>query len=251
MEPCMYIGYSVCSCHVLSCLSIKVSPLVETLWEQQRSEDQFSWFGLVWFSDIENENVKEKEKKKFRTPHIEFEKNYPDQMGLAFKRNARRRENRALLLFSLSSISCHCSCLQKHTLRSLLGGGFESSNDSLDRMSIYPSCIFGFGRKIKEQTSSKTSFNLYCVKAEHSTYLTAPSSFAIRSPSSLRTGCIFCLDSFSRTAGSSRKSVWVPTIKHGTPGQWWWTSGNHFSRTFSNEAGEVTEKQTRKTSVCG
>ena len=27
------------------------------------------------------------------------------------------------------------------------------------------------------------------------------------------------------------------------------TSGNHFSFTFSNEAGEVTEKQTRTTSV--
>lgn len=27
------------------------------------------------------------------------------------------------------------------------------------------------------------------------------------------------------------------------------TSGNHFSLTFSNEAGEVTEKQTKKTSV--
>jgi hypothetical protein len=38
-------------------------------------------------------------------------------------------------------------------------------------------------------------------------------------------------------------------MRHGTPGQWWWTSGNHFSRTFSKLAGEVTEKQTRKTSV--
>jgi hypothetical protein len=41
----------------------------------------------------------------------------------------------------------------------------------------------------------------------------------------------------------------IPKIDLGTPGQWWCTSGNHFSRTFSNEAGEVTEKQTRKTSV--
>src|ERR1700712_3501734 len=38
----------------------------------------------------------------------------------------------------------------------------------------------------REHTSSKTSFNLYCVKALHSTYFTAPSSFAILSPSSFR-----------------------------------------------------------------
>ena len=36
--------------------------------------------------------------------------------------------------------------------------------------------------KARTHTSSKTSFNLYCVNALHSTYLTAPNSFAIRSP---------------------------------------------------------------------
>lgn len=91
----------------------------------------------------------------------------------------------------------------------------------------------------------------FCVSAEHSTYLTAPSSRASRSPASGGTGRCFCLASLSSTAGSSRKSTWVPTMRHGTPGQWWCTSGNHFSLTFSNEAGEVTLKQTRKTSVCG
>lgn len=105
--------------------------------------------------------------------------------------------------------------------------------------------------KTQQLTSSNTSFNLYCVRAEHSTYFTAPSSFAIFSPLSFVTGAIFCLASFSRTCPSSLKSVCVPTMRHGTPGQWWWTSGNHFSRTFSNDAGDVTEKQTRKTSVCG
>ena len=40
-------------------------------------------------------------------------------------------------------------------------------------------------------------------------------------------------------------------MRQGTPGQWWWTSGNHFSLTFSKDAGLVTEKQTRKTSVWG
>jgi hypothetical protein len=100
-------------------------------------------------------------------------------------------------------------------------------------------------------TSSNTSFSLYCVKAEHSTYLTAPSSRAIRSPSSRLTGAILCFASLSFTELSSLRSTCVPTIRHGTPGQWWCTSGNHFSRTFSKDAGEVTEKHTRKTSVWG
>ena len=100
-------------------------------------------------------------------------------------------------------------------------------------------------------TSSNTSLSLYWVSAEHSTYFTAPRSFAIRSPSSFRTGCILCFASFSRTLGSSRRSVCVPTIRQGTPGQWWCTSGNHFSRTFSNDAGDVTLKHTRNTSVWG
>ena len=113
-----------------------------------------------------------------------------------------------------------------------------------------PEEILELQRKEK-LTSSNTSFSLYCVKALHSTYLTAPKSLAIRSPSSFRTGCMRCLASLSFTLGSSRRSVWVPTIRQGTPGQWWCTSGNHFSRTFSNEAGEVTLKQTRKTSVWG
>lgn len=36
-----------------------------------------------------------------------------------------------------------------------------------------------------------------------------------------------------------------------TPGAWCATSGNHFVRTFSNDGGETSEKQTRKMSVCG
>lgn len=70
-----------------------------------------------------------------------------------------------------------------------------------------------------ERTSSNTSLSLYWVKALHSTYLMAPRSLAIRSPSSLRTGCIFCFASLSRTLASSRRSTWVPTIRQGTPGQ--------------------------------
>ena len=126
----------------------------------------------------------------------------------------------------------------------------------LQQLPVWPLALrkvwyWSLGIDNRELASSKTSFNLYWVKAEHSTYLTAPSSLAIRSPSSLLTGCILCLANLSLTAASSRRSTCVPTIRQGTPGQWWWTSGNHFSLTFSNDAGEVTEKQTRKTSVCG
>lgn len=67
--------------------------------------------------------------------------------------------------------------------------------------------------------SSNTFFNPFCVKAEHSTYLTAPNSLANRSPSSGWTGRCFCRPSFSTTVGSSRRSTWVPTMRQGTPGQ--------------------------------
>jgi hypothetical protein len=82
-----------------------------------------------------------------------------------------------------------------------------------------------WGLQDKERKSELTPF---CVKAEHSTYLTAPRSLASRSPASELTG--FCLwrSSFALTSGSSRKSTWVPTIKHGTPGQWWWTLRRYF-----------------------
>ena len=106
-------------------------------------------------------------------------------------------------------------------------------------------------RRRRRRTSSNTFLRPCWVSAEHSTYLTAPSSRARRSPVSALIGRSFCLASFSTTVGSSRRSICVPTIRQGTPGQWWCTSGNHFSRTFSNDAGEVTEKHTRNTSVCG
>ena len=59
--------------------------------------------------------------------------------------------------------------------------------------------FFGGGSRAATIASSKTSLSLYCVNALHSMYLTAPSSFAIRSPSSRLTGCIFCFESFSLT----------------------------------------------------
>jgi len=63
--------------------------------------------------------------------------------------------------------------------------------------------------------SSKTFFNPFCVNAEHSTYLTAFSSFASFSPCSNVIGFCLFLASFSMVAASSRKSICVPTNKNG------------------------------------
>jgi hypothetical protein len=48
---------------------------------------------------------------------------------------------------------------------------------------------------------------------------------------------------------SSLKSSLVPTKIKGAFGQWWLTSGYHLAETFSKEAGEIMEKQSKKTSV--
>ena len=56
--------------------------------------------------------------------------------------------------------------------------------------------------------------------------------------------------SFSMVSLSSLKSSLVPTRMMGVLGQWWLTSGYHFVRTFSYEAGLTSEKQMRNTS-CG
>lgn len=59
-------------------------------------------------------------------------------------------------------------------------------------------------------TSSKTFLRPRWVSAEHSTYLTAFKSFANCSPCFPVIGAWRCLLSFSITAGSSLKSIWVP-----------------------------------------
>jgi hypothetical protein len=65
------------------------------------------------------------------------------------------------------------------------------------------------------------------------------------------------IDSIERTwrrakvSASSLKSIFVPTNNFGVDGQWWAISGFHFARTFSKDGGETTEKQIKKTSVCG
>uniref|UniRef100_A0AAG5DFM8 Uncharacterized protein n=1 Tax=Anopheles atroparvus TaxID=41427 RepID=A0AAG5DFM8_ANOAO len=71
------------------------------------------------------------------------------------------------------------------------------------------------------------------------------------SPCGYVIGDSFLSRSLSTVFLSSRKSSFVPTRIIGMFGQWWRTSGYHFARTFSNEAGLTSEKQMRNTSVCG
>merc|ERR1712137_564974 len=107
------------------------------------------------------------------------------------------------------------------------------------------------GSRAARMASSKTFLRPFWVRAEHSTYLTALSSRASFSPwSMVMTRCLF-LASFSTVAASSRRSICVPTSRKGVFWQWCVISGTPFSLTFSNDDGDTTEKQTRKTSVCG
>ena len=96
--------------------------------------------------------------------------------------------------------------------------------------------------------SSKTCLSPFCVNAEHSRYFTLETSFAICKPCAVVIGAIFFSFSFSTVSLSSRKSTFVPTRIIGVFGQWWLTSGYHFARTFSYDAGLVSEKQIKKTS---
>jgi len=75
---------------------------------------------------------------------------------------------------------------------------------------------------------SNWTFDIHtCVNAEHSTYLTAFSSFASFSPCSNVIGFCLFLASFSMVAASSRKSICVPTNKNGVFWQWCVISGTH------------------------
>lgn len=66
-----------------------------------------------------------------------------------------------------------------------------------------------------------------CVKAEHSTYLTAFNSLANFSPCSNVTGFCLFFANFSIVAASSLKSICVPTSKNGVFWQWCVISGTH------------------------
>jgi len=74
---------------------------------------------------------------------------------------------------------------------------------------------------------------------------------AISSPSSAEIGVWFFSRNFATVFGSARKSSFVPTRIIGAPGEWCLSSGHHLALTFSKEEREMSEKATRKTSVCG
>ena len=75
-------------------------------------------------------------------------------------------------------------------------------------------CVSGIYRG--ESTSSNTFFRPFCVRAEHSTYLTAPSSLANLSPCSKLMGLVLFRASLSSVTGSSRKSTIVPVVSRHT-----------------------------------
>lgn len=77
--------------------------------------------------------------------------------------------------------------------------------------------------------SSNTVFKPFCVSAEHSRYFTAPISFCICNPCGYVMGASRFSFSFSIVSLSSRKSSFVPTRMMGVFGQWWLTSGYHYT----------------------
>ena len=75
--------------------------------------------------------------------------------------------------------------------------------------------------------SSNTCLSPFCVRAEHSRYLTDPTSFIICRPWGYVIGANFFSLSFSIVSLSSLRSSFVPTKMMGVLGQWWLTSGYH------------------------
>lgn len=88
--------------------------------------------------------------------------------------------------------------------------------------------------------------SLTCVRAEHSTYLTA---FRSRASFSAVSGVIgFCLffASFSMVDGSSLRSICVPTSRNGVFGQWWVISGTHWERYGCSSIKDETDERIKK-----
>lgn len=104
-------------------------------------------------------------------------------------------------------------------------------------------------RRPAEMAASNTSFRFFCVRAEHSTYVTAPILSARERASCSGTGCSRRLASSISTLTSWRRSHCVPTSKTGVSGHRLRISGTHFSPTFWKEAGLTTLKQRSRTSV--
>ena len=99
--------------------------------------------------------------------------------------------------------------------------------------------------------SSKTWFNPDPVKADVSMYLYALILLANLRADSRLTGLCPAAAKAKMVSLSSLRSLLVPTRMIGVFGQWYLSSGIHLQRMLSKEGGETTEKQRRKTSVCG
>lgn len=117
---------------------------------------------------------------------------------------------------------------------------------------------------------SPTCLRPLWVRAEHSRYLTDRILFASFCPCSLLMGewplsaraCRASLSSLRSILVPENKKIFffsetffcvqlLPINKMGASGQWCLISGHHFEVTFSKDDGLTTEKQMRKTSVCG
>lgn len=114
----------------------------------------------------------------------------------------------------------------------------------LSRRALLSEC-----RSPTAMAASNTSFKFFCVRAEHSTYITAPILSANALASSSSTGLSRLRASSIRTLTSCRRSHCVPTRRIGVRGQRRLISGTHFSHTFWNEAGLTTLKHRSKASV--
>lgn len=91
--------------------------------------------------------------------------------------------------------------------------------------------------------SSNTCFRPFCVSAEHSTYLMAPTSAARRSPSSVENGHLPSARKRDFHSSLSRRSHLVPTRMMGTADAWCLISGHHFDLMFSYDVG-LQERRT-------
>ena len=128
-------------------------------------------------------------------------------------------------------------------------------NDDHKRQQGFLCLALGTGQSTARMASSKTVFKPFCVRALHSKYFTAPTSFAIAKPcQSITDSCYinivrhwnisrrvdvtcgyvmgdsFLSFNFSTVSLSSRRSSLVPTRIMGVFGQWWRTSGYHWNK---------------------
>ena len=102
------------------------------------------------------------------------------------------------------------------------------------------------GSKAAKIASSKTFFRPFCVRAEHSTYMTAPNSRATFSADPMVTGFRFNFESHSRVLASSLKSFCVPTSRNGVFGQWWVISGIHWERNRQRQRERETNRERQR-----